>query len=276
METVVIAGVGLIGGSFAKALKQHGLARRILGIDRPEVLAEALELGIIDEPAEWNEGVSRADLVYLATPISKIIELLPVADALVRPGALITDSGSTKVEICRAASRLAGRGCFIGGHPMAGKEMQGCSAADAALFEGRPYFLTPCGRPEERDSLEILTRLVSVIGGRARLIPAEVHDEMVAFTSHLPQLLSTGLAEVLGRVPGAEDSAGPGALDMTRLAGSSYDLWKDILDTNTDAVRRAIVEYVAQLKRMEAQLSEAGMRKHFEEAKKFAKLLHKK
>jgi prephenate dehydrogenase len=226
METVVIAGVGLIGGSFAKALKQHGLARRILGIDRPEVLAEALELGIIDEPAEWNEGVSRADLVYLATPISKIIELLPVADA--------------------------------------------------ALFQGRPYFLTPCGRPEERDSLEILTRLVSVIGGRARLIPAEVHDEMVAFTSHLPQLLSTGLAEVLGRVPGAEDSAGPGALDMTRLAGSSYDLWKDILDTNTDAVRRAIVEYVAQLKRMEAQLSEAGMRKHFEEAKKFAKLLHKK
>ncbi|MBX9602374.1 MAG: prephenate dehydrogenase/arogenate dehydrogenase family protein [Bryobacteraceae bacterium] len=276
MDTVVIAGVGLIGGSFAKALKQHGIAQRILGIDRPEVLAEALELGIIDEPAAWDESVSRADLLYLAAPISGIMELLPVADALARPGALITDTGSTKVEICRAASRLAGRGCFIGGHPMAGKEIQGCSAADAALFEGKPYFLTPAAGQEQSASLQVLTQVLSTIGARTRVISAEAHDETVAFVSHLPQLMSTALAELLGRIPGMESAAGPGAVDMTRLAGSSYQLWSGILDTNVDAIRLALAEYVRQLSRIEAALGHPEMKKHFEDARKFARLLHKK
>ena len=159
---------------------------------------------------------------------------------------------------------------------MAGKEMQGCSAADAALFEGRTYFLTPGDRGEASPGLQMLTRLLASIGAQPRLMDPQAHDEVVAFASHLPQLLSTALAEVLGRIPGVEYALGPGGRDMTRLAGSSYELWRDILDTNSESIRVALAEYGSELKRIEAALDEADMKKHFLAASEFLFRLHKK
>ncbi|HSV13378.1 MAG TPA: prephenate dehydrogenase/arogenate dehydrogenase family protein, partial [Tepidisphaeraceae bacterium] len=135
MNTVAIAGVGLIGGSFALALRKAGFQGTIIGVSSPATVQKALSLGVIDEAMPLAEAVSAADLVYLAQPISQILETLDVLDT----DALVTDAGSTKAVICDRARRLKR---FVGGHPMAGKESRGVEHADADLFRGRPYVLT--------------------------------------------------------------------------------------------------------------------------------------
>ena len=143
MKTVVIAGVGLIGGSFALALRKAGFTGRILGVSSPETIRKAVALGAIDRGAGLEEAVDSADLIYLAQPISRILEMLPRIGEFARPSALITDAGSTKSQIVDAAAHSIRGRQFLGGHPMAGKEARGVEAAEAGLFEGRTYILTP-------------------------------------------------------------------------------------------------------------------------------------
>jgi len=216
---VTVYGTGLIGGSLALALKRAFSDVRIAGVDKPEVLKRALELKVIDAA-----GPQTADLVVLATPIGEILRLL---DELPTETALITDVGSTKTAIC---NRAAQRGLkFVGGHPMAGLEQSGPEAADAALFEGAPFFLCPV-RSTPPGALETLQRLVTAIGAVPHLIPPEEHDRVVAQISHLPQIISSALADQTER---HNDLAGPGLRSMTRMASSPFHVWRDIFETSS-------------------------------------------
>ena len=198
MQTVAIFGVGLIGGSFALALREAGFSGKIIGVSSPATLRRALDLRVIDEALPAEEGARAADLIYLAQPIVRIIELLGDLNAWVRPDALITDAGSTKKAIVDRAAAVISRCQFLGGHPMAGRERFGVEAAEAGLFQGRPYVLTPrtdaeMETPQARDLVHWIRR----IGASPITLDAERHDRIVAYTSHLPQLASTALASML-------------------------------------------------------------------------------
>ena len=143
METVAIVGVGLIGASFGLALRRAGFRGAIVGVSNPEALAEAKAAGAIDSSASLADACSTADLVYLSQTVDRIVETLQLLGPFVRPGTLVTDAGSTKTAITKQAARSLPDAGFIGGHPLAGKEKRGASAAEANLFDGRPYVLTP-------------------------------------------------------------------------------------------------------------------------------------
>ncbi len=267
MNTVAIVGVGLIGGSFALALRKAGFAGRIVGVSSPATIEAALALNVIDEALPLSEAAAKADLIYLAQPIEKILETLGVLDRDARPGALITDAGSTKAMICQRAADVIQRGRFIGGHPMAGKESRGVEAADAELFRGRPYVLT-AREPE-------LEKWINAIGARLVILDPTEHDRLVALVSHLPQLLSTALASVIGEQPGSAQVAGPAASDLTRLALSPYEIWRDIFSTNALSIDAALGTYIARLETLRVQLRSPEMERVFEKASASARELRR-
>jgi prephenate dehydrogenase len=258
VTTAGIVGVGLIGGSFALALRKAGFAGRIIGVSSAPVIRAALERGVIDAALPLAEAAAVSDFIYLAQPIERILETLDVLEAYVRPGTLITDAGSTKRAIVEKAGRTIRRGRFIGGHPMAGKESRGVEKADADLFRGRPYVLT--GRDAELESW------IAGIGGRLVVLTAEEHDRLVAVTSHLPQLISTALASTIGAEDGAERVAGPAAMDLTRLALSPYDIWRDIFATNSSSIDAALAAFIAKLEELRSTLCGPNMEREFEKA----------
>jgi prephenate dehydrogenase len=273
-QSVAICGVGLIGGSFALALRQAGFSGEIIGVSSPATIEKATSLGVIHRGAPLEQALVEADLIYLAQPISAILDCLPRLDAA-RPEALITDAGSTKGAIVARAQRPNRRAQFLGGHPMAGKEITGVAAAEASLFRGRNYFVTP-NSPAELETpaaIEFLD-LLAKIGAVLRIASPADHDRTVAFTSHLPQLISTALAETISTEFGdkAEMGAGPGLLDMTRLAASSYDLWADILATNCNEVNISLDLYIAHLTKVRLNLQN-GLKKEFTIASSFSKSL---
>jgi len=260
VNTVAIAGVGLIGGSFALALRKAGFQGRIIGVSSPATIDKAFSRGVIDEALPLAEAAAAADLVYLSQPISQIIETLKRLDT----DALITDAGSTKAVICETARKLK-RGRFVGGHPMAGKESRGVEQADADLFRGRPYVLT--SREPELESW------IERIGARLVILDPVDHDRQVAFVSHLPQLLSTTLASVLA---GKEQVAGPAAADLTRLALSPYDIWRDIFATNAGPIDAALTAFIGKLEELRTQLCSPEMEQAFTQAAASARALRGK
>jgi prephenate dehydrogenase len=245
MNTVAIVGVGLIGASFGLALRKAGFRGSILGASSQRSIDRALARGAIDRGVPLEEAAASADLLFLAQPIFGIIETIGKLNCLVRPEALVTDAGSTKQVIVAEAAHCLTRCAFLGGHPMAGKEQRGASAADADLFQDRPWILT--GDPDHPVAREF-RKWIALFGAREIVLDAAAHDRLVAWASHLPQLTSTALASVLEeRAPDSAGIAGPGLFDMTRLAMSSYDLWSDILRTNAPAVTVALDAYIAKL-----------------------------
>jgi prephenate dehydrogenase len=274
MNTVAIFGVGLIGGSFALALREAGFSGRIIGVSSPETIRKAVELGVIDEGMPAQPAARAADLVYLAQPILRNIEILPELEPWVRPDALVTDAGSTKRTIVEQAGAIS-RCQFLGGHPMAGRERRGVEAAEAGLFRGRPYVLTPRSdaelqTPQVRDFIGWIEK----IGAFTVILNPAEHDQLVAYTSHLPQLASTGLAALLeGRTEPESGVFGPALIDSTRLALSSFDIWGDILATNREAVRIALRSYIAQLEEFSQLLETGTLQDHFRRAAKFASQL---
>lgn len=252
---VAIVGVGLIGGSFARALREHGLAGELLGVSSARTIEGAREAGIIDRGAALEEACAEADLIFLAAPVLKIKEQLPLVARNLRAGALVTDAGSTKVEIVAAARQAGLAERFVGGHPMAGKAISGWQGAEANLFAGRPWILTGVAPESLRNCLER-------IGARVLDMTPEEHDRLVAFCSHLPQLLSTALGATLSvalpqdRVQTGTLPLGPGAQDMLRLATSSHELWADILSTNRYEVLAALDAYIGQLNTLRDQVGE--------------------
>jgi prephenate dehydrogenase len=272
MKTVAIFGVGLIGGSFALALRKAGFSGRILGVSSPATLQRALDLDVIDAGATAREAAEAADLIYLSQPILRILEILPDLNDWVRPEALITDAGSTKSTIVSKARSVVSRCQFLGGHPMAGREQRGVEAAEASLFEGRPYVLTPQSSPElETANARELLDWIGRIGAFPVILGPEKHDAIVAYTSHLPQLVSTGLAALLnGRGEPQSRVFGPALIDSTRLALSSFDVWGDILATNRALIQEALRAYIAKLEEVRQSLDSPAIRNHFEEGSRFA------
>lgn len=277
MRRVAIFGVGLIGGSFALALRAAGFDGEISGVSSAGTIAAAMEMGVIDTGLDAPSALGRADLIYLAQPILTIIETLRAIGPDIRPGTLVTDAGSTKKQIVAAAGACVRNGLFIGGHPMAGKERSGVREADAALFQDRPYVLTPV-RAEDSEAPQFreLREWIVRIGARPITLDADEHDRLVAFTSHAPQLLSTALASVLADIEEAPFVAGPGVLELTRLALSPFQVWRDILQTNDTYVKEALAQLVAKLDHLGRHLASDDLAIEFERAALSARNLREK
>ena len=218
-RSVVIYGTGLMGCSFALALRKQVPGVRVYGIDSPEILDRARRLGAIDAGAPAQS----ADLTILATPVGAIMKLL---DELPTGPGLLLDIGSTKVAICKKAESR--KLPFLGGHPMTGSERSGPDAASPDLFRGEPFFLCPVATTPE-DAIPRIKPVLEAIGAQPLIIDPERHDSLVAQLSHLPQILSTLLAD---QTSTHRDLAGPGWKSATRLAASPFHVWRDILQTS--------------------------------------------
>jgi prephenate dehydrogenase len=258
MNTVAIIGTGLIGGSFGLALRRAGFGGRILGVSSPAAIRAALDCGAIDAGAPLAEAAAQADLLFLAQPIGRILDTIRHLDPLVRPEALVTDAGSTKCEIVDTARQYLGRCQFLGGHPMAGKEKRGAGEAEADLFRNRTWALTPDDPAElETAAARDFAGWIHRIGARITVLDADEHDRVVSLTSHLPQLASTALAATVADGLDRDQDiavAGPGLADTTRLALSSYELWRDILATNSGHIERALAAYIQKLEHIRENL----------------------
>jgi prephenate dehydrogenase len=271
MNTVAIVGTGLIGASFGLALRKAGFAGRILGVSSPGAVASAQAAGAVDAGAPLEEAVPQADLVFLSNTIGRILDTLHHLEPLVQPGALVTDAGSTKCQIADTATQSLTRCQFLGGHPMAGKESRGAAGADADLFRGRIWVLTPDTHDElETEPARVFRGWLAKIGARIVVMGADEHDRVVARTSHLPQLASTALSALLSDAASTEVS-GSGLCDMTRLALSSYDLWRDILATNSDHIEKALSEYIQELEHIRENLRTRQLQEEFDRAARLAK-----
>jgi prephenate dehydrogenase len=235
-----------MGGSLGLAARSKGLASPVVGFDiDPRALELALERGAVDESAsDPAEAVSGADLVFLSTPLRVIVEVFEEIAPALTPGMLVTDVGSTKSRVVREVGSRVPRGVhFIGGHPIAGSEHEGISAADEDLYRGAYWILTPT---DETDPAAY-GRLVRFIGGldaRVLALPADRHDEAMALMSHLPQFVASVLmefaADAMKGEPGLPFAAGGGFRDMTRVASSSPDMWLGILRDNREAALDAL------------------------------------
>jgi prephenate dehydrogenase len=268
METVAIVGVGLIGGSFALALRQAGFSGRIVGVSSPATLAEATRLGVVEKGITLEDAVRTADLLYLAQPILQILTTIDqIAELNPGPKCLVTDAGSTKEAIVARGREKLRPGQFLGGHPMAGKELRGVASAEGDLFRDRTYVLTPA-RAEDLDieNIREFVSWVEKIGAVPVRMGAAEHDVTVAFTSHLPQLISTALACTLGNVLSGEQHitvSGPGLSDSTRLALSDYEIWRDILATNDKNITEALDLYIDKLSEIRQNLTDPSMYDQF-------------
>jgi len=234
IKTLAIIGVGLIGGSFSRALKAAGAVQRVIGFDLdPENLAEALQLGVIDEiAADYASAVSSADLVFLAVPVRAMTAAVAACVPYLPAGCVVTDGGSVKEELVAACEPLMPEGChFVGGHPIAGTEHSGAKASFATLFQGRRCILTPTGRTNQQ-ALELVQRLWEAAGSRVECMEPLTHDRVFAAVSHLPHMVAYALVHAVDRSAEEEEnilafSAG-GFRDFTRIASSDPSMWRDI------------------------------------------------
>ena len=269
-QRITIIGLGLIGGSWALALKGRGIASRRIGCDKPDILERARAAGMIDEAfADPREAIRNSDLVILATPVGAILDLLPQIKQAADARALITDVGSTKRLICmRARETLGDEPLFLGGHPLAGKERSGIEQASATLFESARYVVTPLLPNHLEDArVKAFCALVEAVGARPFVAEASTHDRAVAFFSHLPQLVSSGLASMIADQSAEEflplDLAASGFRDVTRLAESPYSVWRDICLTNIENIQSALEALIDKLEEMKLHLSDRELERDF-------------
>lgn len=282
ISRVTILGTGLIGGSFGLALHKFATNICISGWDRSEVVSDAHVQGAIDAPfyGDLAPAVQNADLIYIALPIAATIDLLPDIARHVPPHALVTDACSTKVRITQAAEEVlpAGKGpLFLGGHPMAGKELCGIAHADADLFRGNTYALIGASSDQGDSRISAFVKILEKIGARPLWLGAPQHDYAVGLASHLPQLAAVALAGFLydrldeNGLP--ITLAGPGLRDSLRLAGSSYATWRDIVLTNQEVLSAALDLLARRLDDLRERLASRELEADFDAANELYKLL---
>lgn len=274
---LVVCGVGLIGGSFALALRRAGAVARIVGIGRRrEVLERACALGVIDEIAEgWADALDGADLVLLAAPVGQTDAILAAMAPHLRPGTVVTDAGSTKRDVVAALrSHLGGAlADVVPAHPIAGAEKSGVEAAFAELYMGRKVVLTPL--PESRpEAVQKVRDAWEACGANVVGMTPQEHDRVFAAVSHLPHLLAFGLVDDLaGRsnAPLLFSHAASGFRDFTRIAGSHPEMWRDICVANRVALLEELDAYLGELARLRMMLVEGdgdGLEAVFERARR--------
>ena len=273
--TVVVFGVGLIGGSFALGLKAAGAAKRIIGLGRnPANLKRALELGVIDEACDDPAAVADADLVLIATPVGQMGAVMQAIAPHLAARTVVTDGGSTKQDVVALAySKLKARVAqFVPGHPIAGAERSGVEAAHADLYRARKVVLTPLPENSER-SIRLVRAAWRTCGAKLyRMQPAE-HDRVFAAVSHLPHLLSYALVDQVARHPNGKqlfDYAAGGFRDFTRIASSHPEMWRDICVANRKALLAELTGYqreLAEVKQLLQKGDAAGLEKLFARAR---------
>ena len=284
IKQVTVVGTGLIGGSLAMALRHRGI--HVIGSDKPKILAKAEEIGAIDSgienPARACVG---SDVVILSANVGGIIDSIENLGPMLPKNVLLTDVGSTKTEIVKRANSVFGASSasrFLGGHPMSGKEQSGIENADRGLFHGSSWIFTP-----ESDQLPDIAHeyigIIAAMGTQVIHLSAEQHDQLVAWTSHLPQMISTAFAAVLQDEAAHHQHAnvthtqmqevgGRPLRDLTRIAASPYSMWRDIALTNAGNIESALLKFEQRLTHIRENLRTPGLRTEFERAAQFKKL----
>jgi prephenate dehydrogenase len=281
IDQITIVGTGLIGGSLGLALKQSGFRGRIVGCDRPEVLARAKARSAIDvAESSAAAAVQGSAVVVLATPVTSIIDHIGRIGPLLPSDTLLTDTGSTKSEIVRQAGRVFGETAanhFLGGHPMAGKERGGIDLAEPDLFTGATWVLTPPGGTNAIVSPDFTRgrpgewmELLEGIGARMVVLDPERHDKVCAYTSHLPQMVSIALASAVvdatQNEPAVSALAGGGIRGMVRLAKDDYPMWRDVALTNTSNLHDALLQMEQKLAHIRENLRTRQLQEEFDRA----------
>ena len=282
IQRATILGTGLIGGSFALALRKFTPDIEISGWDRPDVVASAHSRAAIHHAfsGELAPALAQADLIYIALPISVTIDLFPEIAKHAAPRALVTDACSTKLRIVEAAAELfrpeAGPH-FLAGHPMAGRELSGIAQADENLFHHASYALIGAAGEERDPRVIAFVKILGKIGARVLWLGAQQHDAAVGMASHLPQLAAVALGSFLydhldeNGLP--ITMAGPGLRDTLRLAGSSYSTWRDIVLTNREVLSAALDLYARRLDELRERLGSRDLEADFDAANELYKLL---
>jgi prephenate dehydrogenase len=275
IRQITIIGTGLIGGSVTLSLRKAGCRANIIGCDRPDVLKKAKRLGVIhkgiSDPVEACNG---SDVVVLSTPVGEIISLIDRLGPHLPAETLLTDVGSTKAEIVECAQAVFGIGAeqrFLAGHPMAGKENGGVEFADPDLFRGAVWFFTPL--PNQRLSGGIMGEYVGWIkkfGVKISLLDPAKHDELCAWVSHLPQMISTAVASTLveeyGKNAPLLETGGRALRELTRTASSPYSMWRDIALTNKQQIAEALLKLEQKLAHIRQNLDTRQLEREFEQA----------
>jgi prephenate dehydrogenase len=282
INRVTILGTGLIGGSFALALRKYATDIQITGWDRPEVVREAQSRGIFDATFSGDlvPALENADLVYIALPIGVTLDLLPDIVRLVPSRALVTDACSTKARVLETAVKLFSDDFtkrFVGGHPMAGRELAGIAHADAELFRNAPYALIGSSTDQHDPLISAFVKILEKIGARPLWLGAQQHDYAVGLVSHLPQLAAVALASFLydhldeNGLP--ITLAGSGLRDSLRLAGSPYSTWRDIVLTNKDFLSASLDLFARRLDDLREKLASRDLEADFDASNELYKLL---
>lgn len=259
-QRVALVGLGLIGGSLGLALRQAHAAQQVVGFDLGYGVSEqARRLGAIDQaPNTLAETVYGAELIVLATPVGAMHALLQDLAHLATPGAVITDVASTKSQVINWAEELLPSNVsFVGGHPMAGKEISGIDASDPTLFQKCVYCLTPTARTSHA-ALEKVAQIIEIVGARVRFLEPAEHDGQVAQVSHLPFIASSALMQSIAHSSNWGEAsllASSGFRDATRLAAGDPTMHRDICLTNNEAVLHALDEYLATLHLFREQIA---------------------
>ncbi len=262
LNKLVIIGVGLIGGSFALALRKAGLVKHVTGIGRSPInMQRAVELGVVDEIAsDTAAALHNADLVFLAMPVGQTAATMERIAPYLHAHTLITDAGSTKQDVVTAARHylpLQNRHHFIPGHPIAGAEHSGVQAAQADLYANKHVILTPLAE-SSMEAVERVQQLWQACGANVSLMPADEHDHVLAATSHLPHLLAFTLMNHLNHSTDHPENllrfAGSGFRDFTRIASSSPEMWRDICLANRQALLEQIEAYQNELNSLQKML----------------------
>jgi prephenate dehydrogenase len=270
----------LIGGSLGLALKKRRLAGRIIGCDRAPVLERAQDCGAVETGAtDPADAVRGSDLVVLATPVIAILDLIGRLGPMLPAKTLVTDVGSTKVEVVQRAAKSFGRNAgqrFLAGHPMAGKENAGVEFADADLFEGAAWLFTPLPRQNVHAALcgEFI-HCAERVGAKIAVVDPADHDRFCAWISHLPQMISTALAASLVDEFGPDapvlDIGGRALREMTRISGSPYSMWRDIAITNKKNIAHVLQKLEQRLAHIRENLDSRELAAEFERAHQLRK-----
>jgi prephenate dehydrogenase len=274
---VCIVGLGLMGGSLGLALRRGGLAARIVGCGRRELIERGCALGAIDEGSpSAAEAVAGCELIVLCTPVEASIRLMAEIAPQLAPNALITDVGSTKLAFAESARSIFGEEAatrVLPGHPLAGRELSGLEHASADLYDNCLWLLTPLAA-ELSAAQHGLQAVLQEIGARTVICAPAEHDRTLAYTSHLPQMLSTALALTLEHSFGQQNPAlelhAGGLLSMLRLASSDPIMWEQIAASNRQNIAEALEAFESELRALRESLGEPEFRKRFEEARTLA------
>ncbi|WP_283679803.1 prephenate dehydrogenase/arogenate dehydrogenase family protein [Lentilactobacillus sp. Marseille-Q4993] len=274
MTTVFISGLGLIGSSIARIIKQTDQTVTITGFDPNPINGNFLEeAGVIDQTLDFKAGAEMADIIFLAAPVEQIKDQIQQLTTLpLKTGVIVTDAGSTKRDVIEASHDLPDTVHFIGGHPMAGSHKSGAPAGTATLFNNATYFLVP--GVDDQTGTTTIQRLLASAGCHWQIVSPDEHDMIVAELSHVPHVaafaLANSVANKLHPIPDVIQAAAGGFKDTTRIAASNPQVWTDILLTNRDQVLDGLKDYQQELAKL-SQLIEDGneieLTKYLDQAK---------